>query len=141
MRPTTQAVISARFSALRFVRHTWAVVLFLLLCPFLFGQDTGLITGTVTDASGAVLSNASALIANQDTGSVRQGKTKQAGEFLAPALEPGCVRDGPRKRSSQGDVEAHETRAGDRGTELASPRHDAYSRLRRKQFEQQSSGD
>jgi hypothetical protein len=55
-------------------------------------ESVAQINGVVTDASGAVLSNASALIANQDTGSVRQVKTNQAGEFLAPALEPGRYR-------------------------------------------------
>ncbi|WP_161557369.1 TonB-dependent receptor [Acidisarcina polymorpha] len=55
-------------------------------------ESAAQITGVVTDASGAVLPNASALIANQDTGTTRQVKTNQGGEFIAPALEPGRYR-------------------------------------------------
>jgi Carboxypeptidase regulatory-like domain/TonB-dependent Receptor Plug Domain len=89
MRPTTQAVISAHFSALRFVRHTWAVVLFLLLCPFLFGQDTGLITGTVTDASGAVVPNAQVRVSNGSRGIDRSTVTNRDGDYLVAGLPPG----------------------------------------------------
>ncbi|WP_158822484.1 TonB-dependent receptor [Granulicella sp. S156] len=55
-------------------------------------ESSAQITGTVTDASGAVLPNASALIVSQDTGTTRQVKTDKSGEFLAPALEPGHYR-------------------------------------------------
>ncbi len=47
------------------------------------------ITGVVSDSSGAVVSNASVLIASQDTGVTRQVLTNQSGGFFAPALEPG----------------------------------------------------
>ncbi len=55
-------------------------------------ESAAQITGVVTDSSGAVLPNASALIVNQDTGTTRQVKTNQSGEFIAPALEPGRYR-------------------------------------------------
>jgi Carboxypeptidase regulatory-like domain/TonB dependent receptor len=55
-------------------------------------ESSAQITGLVTDASGAVLSNASASIVSQDTGTTRRVKTNQAGEFIAPALEPGRYR-------------------------------------------------
>ena len=48
--------------------------------------------GFVTDSSGEALSNASALIVSQDTGTTCQAKSNQAGEFIAPALEPGHYR-------------------------------------------------
>ena len=67
--------------------------LFLSPALRLYAQESAAqITGVVTDASGGVLPNASALIVNQDTGTSRQVKTNQAGEFIAPALEPGRYR-------------------------------------------------
>ena len=55
-------------------------------------ESSAQITGFVTDSSGAALSNASALIVSQDTGTTCQAKSNQAGEFIAPALEPGHYR-------------------------------------------------
>jgi hypothetical protein len=55
-------------------------------------ESAAQITGVVTDASGAVLPGASVLIVSQDTGTTRQVKTNQTGEFIAPALEPGRYR-------------------------------------------------
>ena len=55
-------------------------------------ESSAQITGIVTDTSGAAIPNASVLIVSQDTGTARQVKTSQAGEFAAPALEPGHYR-------------------------------------------------
>ena len=67
--------------------------LFLSPALRLYAQESAAqIAGVVTDASGAVLPNAKALIVNQDTGTSRQVKTNQSGEFIAPALEPGRYR-------------------------------------------------
>jgi outer membrane receptor protein involved in Fe transport len=49
----------------------------------------GTISGTVTDASGAVLPGARVTITNQDTGLVRSATASDDGLFRAPALEPG----------------------------------------------------
>jgi hypothetical protein len=60
--------------------------------PLYAQESSSQISGVVTDTSGAVVPGATALIANQDTGTSRQVQADQAGEFLAPALEPGRYR-------------------------------------------------
>lgn len=63
------------------------------LAPRVMAQESsGQITGFITDASGAAIPDASALIASQDTGTTRQVKTNSFGEFIAPALVPGHYR-------------------------------------------------
>lgn len=90
MRPSTQAaVICARILRLSHGRSIWAVVLFLLLCPSLFGQDTGLITGTVTDASGAVVPNAQVTVSNASHGVNRTTTTNKDGDYLVAGLPAG----------------------------------------------------
>lgn len=51
--------------------------------------DTGTITGTVTDQSGAVIPHASVTITNTGTGSVTTAETNSAGIFSAPGLSFG----------------------------------------------------
>jgi hypothetical protein len=50
----------------------------------------GSITGTVTDPSGALISNASIHIHNDDTGAVRTLTTSSSGTFTAPSLAVGA---------------------------------------------------
>ncbi|HYL38107.1 MAG TPA: carboxypeptidase-like regulatory domain-containing protein [Bryobacteraceae bacterium] len=67
----------------------------LVLCavglnPPVFGQvPTGIITGTVTDETGAVVPDASVSITHKTTGAVRKITTNAAGIFSAPALDAG----------------------------------------------------
>ncbi len=65
----------------------------LLLCPALrlHAQSTGsgTITGTVTDASDAVVPNASVVVTDTDTGVSRTVTTTAAGGYVAPFLLPG----------------------------------------------------
>ena len=62
-------------------------VLALLSQGFAQGGATGAISGTVTDPTGAVLSNADVRIINQDTGTVtRATKTDATGSFTATLL-------------------------------------------------------
>ncbi len=90
MRPTTQAaVISARVPALSAPSYIWAIVLCLLLCPALFAQDTGSITGTVTDNSGAVVPNAQIQVSNASHGVSRTTTTNNSGDYLVAGLPPG----------------------------------------------------
>jgi hypothetical protein len=57
---------------------------------FLFGQTyQGRILGSVTDQSGAVVSDAKVTITDTATGISRTLTTSAAGEYLAPNLEPG----------------------------------------------------
>jgi Carboxypeptidase regulatory-like domain len=50
------------------------------------------IGGTVSDSSGASLQGATVLLVNQGTGATRSTVTKQSGDFVVPALEPGKYR-------------------------------------------------
>src|SRR5580704_7092055 len=58
--------------------------------PNAYGQAaTGIITGTVTDESGAVVPNAKVTIANKATGVARSLDTNAEGLYSAPALPAG----------------------------------------------------
>ena len=61
----------------------------LSLSSFAQTSGVGTITGTVTDASGAAVPNASVVITNADTGVARTLTTNSAGEYTAPFLKPG----------------------------------------------------
>ena len=50
---------------------------------------TGAISGTVADASGAVLPGAKVIIVNEDTGISRAAQTDAAGRYSAPSLGVG----------------------------------------------------
>jgi len=52
-------------------------------------QSTGGIQGTVTDATGAILSNADVEITNTETGQRQMLKSNEAGAYLAPSLPTG----------------------------------------------------
>ncbi len=52
-------------------------------------RTTGELRGTVYDASGAVVPNASVTVANQDTGQSSQQAADARGEFTFPLLQPG----------------------------------------------------
>src|SRR5579872_7026908 len=73
-----------------------AVAAFAVICCFslasgpLFGQvNTGRILGTVTDQTGGVIAGAMVTVTNSQTGVVRNLTTDQAGEYVAPNLNPG----------------------------------------------------
>ena len=52
-------------------------------------EPTGIITGTITDASGAVVPDATITITNKGTGAARTAVTNAEGLYSAPALLPG----------------------------------------------------
>ena len=57
--------------------------------PLVFAQtDAARITGTVTDASGAVIPAASVIVKNEKTGQERKVSTDEHGVYLAPQLQP-----------------------------------------------------
>ena len=51
--------------------------------------NTGTISGTVKDKTGAVMPGATVVIANEDTGISRTVQTDPSGRYLAPALSLG----------------------------------------------------
>src|SRR5579862_8624890 len=69
--------------------------LFTPACALLFAaaatqaqEPTGIIAGTVTDASGAIVPDASVTITDKQTGSARSTSTNSEGLYSAPALLP-----------------------------------------------------
>jgi len=81
-----------------FSGHTWkprlillfAATLFLFAFPFLvMGQETASITGTVRDASGAIIPGAEVKVTSSAIGLTRKSTTNGDGDYLAGALPPG----------------------------------------------------
>jgi uncharacterized surface anchored protein len=92
----------------------WAsvVVYLLVFVPFSSGQkSTGTITGTVTDASGAVVAGASVGLINERTGSTRNTTTNEQGSFSFPELDSGTytltLNKAGFKQMRQKNVELH----------------------------------
>ena len=72
-----------------------AFVMFgMLLIPPISAQiaNTGSLQGTITDPSGAVLSDARVILVSQDTGSVQSAQTDSAGSFNFPIVPVGQYR-------------------------------------------------
>ena len=77
----------------------WSVRCAVVAALWLIGATTmmaqtaqGRILGTVTDASGAVVTSAQVTIANTATNVSRSLQTNSAGEYSAPSLDPGIYR-------------------------------------------------
>jgi hypothetical protein len=56
------------------------------LCPLLFGQANGSLSGTVADKTGSVITGAAVTITSQETGLTRETKTDDSGHYLVPLL-------------------------------------------------------
>src|SRR5216684_3461302 len=56
------------------------------LCPLLYSQANGSLSGTVADKTGSVISGATVKITSQGTGATREVKTDGSGHYLAPLL-------------------------------------------------------
>lgn len=76
----------------RFLAHAMAsVVVVLFLAHSLFAQTvTGTLSGTVTDATGAVIPNAQVTAKNLETSFSRSGTTNGEGYFNMPFLPLGA---------------------------------------------------
>ena len=71
----------------------------LLIVPVHAQKITGTISGSVTDASGAVVPDATVTITNSETGQVRTVTTDAAGVYTAAEMNPGVYRIVIRKAS------------------------------------------
>jgi Carboxypeptidase regulatory-like domain len=56
------------------------------LCPLLYSQANGVLSGTVADKTGSVIAGAMVKITSQGTGLTRQVKTDESGHYTAPLL-------------------------------------------------------
>jgi hypothetical protein len=64
-----------------------AVLCFIIsLCPLLYSQANGSLSGTVADKTGSVIAGATVKITAQETGATRDTKTDGSGHYLAPLL-------------------------------------------------------
>src|ERR1035441_8787035 len=55
-------------------------------CPLLYGQATGIISGTVTDATGSAVAGAKVVATAPALGVIRDSTTDDSGHFLVPLL-------------------------------------------------------
>ena len=74
--------------------YAWLIVVllsFVLVAPSLAAQSTstGALTGTVTDATGAVVPNATVTVTSADTGQMRTTTTSANGSYSVGLLPPG----------------------------------------------------
>jgi hypothetical protein len=65
---------------------------FLLFSEFVYSQSTGSIGGTVSDAAGATIPNATVTVRNEATGEEHVTKTDVSGIYLVPSLSVGTYR-------------------------------------------------
>lgn len=79
---------------MRSLRITLCFIVFGLLAGKLFAQAgaTGTILGTVTDSSGAIVSNAKVTVTNTATNVDVRQVTSSSGDYNAPALNPGTYK-------------------------------------------------
>src|SRR5579864_1915810 len=92
-------------------RLLWLYVVAFSLClpAAVFGQDTASITGTVTDPSGAAISNAQVSIQSQEHGITRTTTTNEDWNYLISAVPPGTYQlsiaaKGFKKYEAQGVI-------------------------------------
>ena len=57
-----------------------------LAAPFAYGQATGSISGTITDATGAAVPSAKVTVTAPATGASRSTTTNESGEYIVPLL-------------------------------------------------------
>src|SRR5271169_3109653 len=79
---------------MRSIRIALCFTVLLMMAGRLFAQAgaTGTILGTVTDASGAIVSNAKVTVTNTATNIDFRTVTSSSGDFNAPSLNPGSYK-------------------------------------------------
>ena len=88
-----------------------ATLLLLLATGAFAQQDMGVITGVVTDATGAAVPGARVMVTNRETGETRAVDTSESGAYTVGPLRIGrydvTVEKAGFKKSIQQDVELH----------------------------------
>ena len=78
-------------------------LLWLLAAPSLFAQNFGEITGTVSDASGAIMSGVTVTVVSRATNQARVTTTNETGNF-SPAMLRITIRSSPVDPADDGTV-------------------------------------
>ena len=92
-----QSILKAGRTGRRIARVLMAVCLLAISWTILQAQsDTGRVTGTVADATGALIPGASVTLANVDTGTTQTRTTSTDGTFSFPALTRGHYQIGTK---------------------------------------------
>ncbi|MFL6414242.1 MAG: carboxypeptidase-like regulatory domain-containing protein, partial [Bryobacteraceae bacterium] len=81
-----ELLLSSKRSFITLFRTCTFTAFWAIIC---LAQSTGGIQGTVTDATGAVLSNAEVEISNTETGQRQSITSNEAGNYVAPSLPTG----------------------------------------------------
>lgn len=93
---------------MRKTKIVWAVLLAALLVGTAQGQTFGEISGSVRDATGAVVAGANITLTNTATSQARKAETNETGNFTIPFVPPGNyevrVQKEGFKSSTRGDV-------------------------------------
>lgn len=76
----------------RFVQSTFSIALLLSACPLMYGQDSGAITGRITDPTGAVVPNAAVTVTQTDINYETKTLTNGDGLYRVLSLRPGPYR-------------------------------------------------
>jgi hypothetical protein len=104
--------IGSLFAMLALVLGAISFAGLLVFAPSASAQkSTGLITGTVTDPSGAAIPGATVSVVNERTGGAREAVTNEQGSFSFPELEPGMytvtLNKAGFKKLTERNVELH----------------------------------
>jgi len=79
-----------KFDFFKAMKATFGIFLFGVVATFAFGQaESGQISGTVTDPTGAVVPGIAVIVKNIDTGLVRATTTSSSGGYIVTGLRPG----------------------------------------------------
>ncbi|MGB7546295.1 MAG: carboxypeptidase-like regulatory domain-containing protein [Terracidiphilus sp.] len=91
---------------MRTFRLCFALTLLLVSTGRMFGQAgaTGTILGTVTDSTGAIIPNVKVTVTNTATNVAFHTTTSSAGDYLAPALNPGTYSVSAESKGFQKSV-------------------------------------
>jgi Carboxypeptidase regulatory-like domain len=98
------------------------MTMFVLLCSLAIAQttlSTGLIDGTVTDPSGAVVSNAKVVVSNAATGQTINLTSSNSGGFSSGPLEPGKYKVQVSAKGFSGMSEVVTVQVGNTATLIA----------------------
>ena len=63
-----------------------------IAAPASFGQSDGQITGTIHDATGAIIPGVDITVTNEKTGEMRTALTNERGDYVVAGLKPSTYK-------------------------------------------------